>query len=79
MRFVARSVRRSHRWDQDAGVSNHGRAAIEQLCLLVPLERLRRRSKARRVEAEITRKLAILPLHSCYQRHNIAAPGGAHG
>ena len=59
--FYACQGRASHRRDENAGVGDHSRAAVDQLSLLVPLERLRRRAETRRVEAEVTSELAILP------------------
>ena len=54
MRCFARQGGYSHRRDEDAGVRYHGGAAIEQLCLLVPLEGFRSRAETRRVEAKVT-------------------------
>ena len=60
MHFTASWGGGSHGWEKDASVGDHSRAAVDQLCLLVPLERIRGLAEPRGIEAEVTGEAAVL-------------------
>ena len=63
----------AHRRDEDAGDGGHGRAAVHELGLLVPLERLRVLAEAERVEAVVARQPFEVRWWVCRQQMRVRA------